>query len=125
MFDPVRRLALTAGLLVTLCAASMGAAHSTKPNVMDGKKLYAANCATCHMANGVGGKSFGAVKSANLQAPSLEHTYHNSDKLLLRAILYARDEDGNRLDAPMPVWHGKLSDAQGRDILAFLKTLHS
>ncbi len=124
MIKSVDRAVLSAAFLAGLCAVTAAHADSPKPDAAVGAKLYAANCATCHMADGSGGKAFGDVKSANLQAPDLEKTYHNSDKLLLRAILYALDEDGQRLDKPMPVWHGKLTDAQGRDILAYLKMLH-
>ncbi|OYV25205.1 MAG: hypothetical protein B7X08_06550 [Acidocella sp. 20-63-7] len=45
--------------------------------------------------------------------------------MLLRAILDAKDQDGQPLNAPMPAWKGRLSAAQAKDILAYLKTLRS
>jgi mono/diheme cytochrome c family protein len=90
-----------------------------------GKTLYTSDCATCHTATGAGGVKFsGGAVSANLQAPHLEHLYHGSDALILRAILEAKDQNGERLDQPMPAWAGKLTKAQAKDILAYLKTLH-
>lgn len=68
---------------------------------------------------------FGSAVAADLQAPGLEKTYHGSDKLILRAIMLAKDEDGDRLDQPMPAWKGKLTVAEAKDIIAYLHTLHS
>ncbi len=90
-----------------------------------GKALYMQNCSACHLASGMGGVHFGQAVSADLRAPGLENTYHNSTKLLLRAILQARDEDNQPLDNPMPAWQGTLTQAQALDIIAYLKTLHS
>ena len=92
-------------------------------SVAAGAKLFAANCAVCHRADGSGGIHFSSAISADLRAPRLEQTYHNSDQLLLRAILQARDEDGDQLDQPMPAWQGRLTKTQAKDIIAFLKTL--
>ena len=95
------------------------------PSVTNGAALFASNCASCHGSNGAGGKKFGSAVAADLQAPGLEKTYHGSDKLLLRAIMLAKDEDGERLDHPMPAWNGKLTVAEAKDIIAYLHTLHS
>jgi mono/diheme cytochrome c family protein len=106
---------------IVLAGGSLADANS----VSAGKALYVSHCSGCHRANGAGGLHFGKAVSADLQAPGLENTYHHSTKLLVRAILDARDEDGDRLDRPMPAWKGRLSRAQALDIIAFLKTLHA
>jgi len=90
-----------------------------------GQSLYDKDCAICHLANGVGGVHFCDAVSANLTAPGLEATYRNSDTLILRAILQAKDQDGAPLDMPMPAWSGRLSPADATQILTYLKTLHS
>ncbi len=94
--------------------------------VAKGATLFANNCARCHGPDGAGGRKFssGAV-SADLRAPGLEQTYHGDDRLILRAILEAKDEDGKRLDHPMPAWRDKLSERQAKEILAYLHTLRS
>jgi mono/diheme cytochrome c family protein len=89
-----------------------------------GVQLFAGKCASCHNADGSGGMSFGSVKSADLRAPGLEQTY-KTDALLLRAILDGKDETGQPLHAPMPVWRGQLSTASAQAIVAYLHTLHS
>jgi len=101
------------------------ATHASADQTATGKKLFLADCSSCHLASGVGGVNIGNVQSADLQAPGLEQTYNHSDKLILRAILYARDQDNAPLNKPMPAWQGKLTVAQARDIIAYLKTLHS
>ncbi|HQT63756.1 MAG: cytochrome C [Acidocella sp. 20-57-95] len=114
---------LAVGTLVTLPNAAK--ANTTAPSVANGATLFASNCASCHGSNGAGGMKFGSAVAADLQAPGLEKTYHGSDKLILRAIMLAKDEDGDRLDQPMPAWKGKLTEAQAKDIIAYLHTLHS
>jgi mono/diheme cytochrome c family protein len=100
-------------------------AQDVQPPVAAGAALFASDCASCHRADGSGGMKFGSAVSADLRAPGLETTYRGSDKLILRAILYAKDQDGERLDHPMPAWKGRLSVAQAREIIAYLHTLHS
>lgn len=94
-------------------------------DVVQGKMLYMSHCSGCHLPNGAGGVHFGEAVSANLRAPGLECTYHHNSSLLLRAILEAKDENGQRLDPPMPAWKGRLSPAEALDIVAYLKTLRS
>lgn len=100
-------------------------AMAQQPSANSGKPLFEASCSGCHLATGAGGVHFGNVVSADLRAPGLEARYHNNDSLLLRAILHGKDQDGQPLHSPMPVWAGRLSNAQAEDIIAYLKTLHS
>ncbi|GLR66555.1 hypothetical protein GCM10010909_12350 [Acidocella aquatica] len=122
-------LPLTALLVCTGLAwpalAQTTAPQTTSSQLATGAKLFAANCASCHRADGSGGMKFGNAVSADLRAPGLETTYKSSDKLLLRAILEAKDEDGDRLDQPMPAWKGRLTTADAEAIIAYLHTLHS
>lgn len=94
------------------------------PALMAGKTLFDEHCASCHQADGRGGTRFGHVVAANLRAPHLEAVYHHSDALIIRAILQGKDEDGERLQAPMPRWAGRLSHAQAVAIVDYLHTLH-
>jgi mono/diheme cytochrome c family protein len=110
---------------LALSLALATAAMTQPPSAVSGKTLFQAKCTACHLTTGAGGVHFGSVVSADLRSPGLEATYHNSDALLLRAILHGKDQNGQPLNAPMPVWVGRLSNAQADDIIAFLKTLHS
>ncbi len=119
------RLFRTSLLALSALFLTSGAALAQQGSAAAGKALYMRNCSGCHLASGAGGVHFGDAVSADLRAPGLETTYHHSTKLMLRAILQARDEDGKRLDQPMPAWAGKITQAQALDIIAYLKTLHS
>lgn len=99
------------------------AAVSDAAEVARGGKLYEANCAVCHKADGAGGVKLGRATSADLRAPDLEKTYR-TDALLRRAILDGKDEKGKRLDPVMPHWRGTLSTTDVNAIIGFLKTLH-
>jgi len=111
------------GALLSLLFVMPAMANGTDTTA--GKKLFLSDCSSCHRENGSGGVHFGDAVSADLRAPGLEQTYKHSDKLLLRAILQAKDEGGEPLDAPMPAWQGRLTAAEAMDIIAYLKTLKS
>lgn len=98
--------------------------HEPRPSgLLTGKSLFDEHCASCHQADGRGGARFGRVVAADLRAPHLEAVYRHSDALLIRAILQGKDEDGGRLEAPMPRWAGKLSHVQAVVIVDYLHTL--
>ncbi|WP_297367751.1 cytochrome c [Acidocella sp.] len=115
-------LRLLPGLALSVALASPALAQTS--DIATGHALYNAHCSGCHLTSGAGGVHFSHAISSNLRAPGLEETYHNNPSLLVRAILYARDEDGDRLDSPMPAWKGVLSHKQALDIVAYLETLH-
>ncbi len=108
-----------------VAALMMTPALAHQGDVTSGNALYKQDCSSCHLASGAGGVHFGQAVSADLRAPGLEKTYHHSTKLLMRAILHARDQSDQPLDRPMPAWQGQLSQAQVLNIIAYLKTLHS
>lgn len=114
---------LLSGFALSVLLIAPALAHTGDATA--GKALYTENCSGCHLATGAGGVHFGQAVSADLRAPGLENTYHHNTKLLLRAILKARDEDDQPLDKPMPAWQGRLTQVQALDIIAYLKTLHS
>ncbi len=115
--------ALALAVLAPMAGAAMPS-HDAARQIELGHHLYDEHCASCHRADGRGGVHFAHAVSADLQAPGLERDYHHSDALIVRAILEARDEDGERLDQPMPAWRGRLSPTQARAIVAYLHTLH-
>lgn len=119
----MRKIFQTASLAVGL-ALAMASAASAAPSATVGHQLFQQDCIVCHHSDGRGGVHFGrGVVSADLRAPGLENTYHHNDALIVRAILFGRDESDQPLHAPMPHWHGTLTTAQARDIVAYLHTL--
>jgi len=108
-----------------LAAASRGSvAADMASDAAKGKPLFESHCVVCHKSDGSGGVRLESATSADLRAPVLEHTFHDSDAQLRLAILDGKDEDGEALDQVMPHWRGQLTRREVADIIAFLKTLH-
>ncbi len=91
-----------------------------------GQKLFKKNCVVCHKADASGGIKLGSETSADLEAPGLEKTYHNNDEMIVNAILYGKDEEGEDLAKVMPRWAKRgMTKAQAYDIVAYLHTKKS
>ncbi len=108
-------------------AGAPGTAVVTGPSldgVAAGQQLYTTDCASCHGADGAGGKTIGSTTAPNIQLRGLRGLkYGFSPMLESRAILDGKDESGGDLDPAMPRWRGKLSDADVYNIIAYLLTL--
>ena len=115
-------LALVAGPTI---AHSQGSGTAPSAQVARGKLLFEKNCVVCHKTDGSGGVQLGDVKSADLDPPGLENQYHHDNKLLERAILDGKDEEGGDLESVMPRWRGRLTPGRVADIIAYVKTLHT
>ena len=115
-------IALVTGPVIAHCQDA-GTAPSAQ--TASGKLLFEKNCVVCHKTDGSGGVQLGDVKSADLDSPGLENQYHHDSKLLERAILDGKDEEGGDLESVMPRWRGRLTPGQVTDIIAYLKTLHT
>lgn len=103
--------------------------------VARGKQVYQASCARCHGENGVGAPNW-KTPDAQLNYPPPPHnddghTWHHSDRVLYEAI---RDglRDPLKPDSPLrmpafgkPALSGAegLSEANMRDVIAYLKSL--
>lgn len=118
-------LAIALPFAATAAGITTPAADKNQTAIATGRTLFSINCAICHKASGAGGVHFGSAVSANLQSPHLEKLYSNSDALIARAILEAKDQNDQPLDHPMPAWQGRLSRIQAQDIIDYLRTLHS
>lgn len=119
-------VSLIAWLLFGLGAmpGSAKAAGTAKRSAVGaGRQLFRANCSPCHGTTGAGGVKIGEATSADLRQASLKPIYHNNARLLRRAILDGKDEEGGNLDRAMPRWEGKLARRQVDDIIAYLETL--
>jgi mono/diheme cytochrome c family protein len=82
-------------------------------SAQEGAALYKAKCAACHGPDGKGDTSMGKVlKVRDLGAADVQK---ESDADLTQII-----EDGK---GKMPGYKGKLTDAQIKDLVAFIRTL--
>jgi len=117
---PGLRDLLIAALVGFAVAGSM--TNLASADVASGKHLFTTDCVRCHKADGSGGLKFGKTTTADLRAPDLEQQY-KTDAAIAAAILDGKDEEGKGLDAIMPHWRGKLSEANVASIIEYLKTL--
>lgn len=79
----------------------------------DGAAVYKAKCASCHGADGAGQTAIG--KKMNLRDLGSPEVQKQTD-----AELYAWTADGK---GKMPAYKGKLSDAEIKALVAFMRTL--
>lgn len=105
-------------------ASGAPAPVASTTSTTSGQQLYQTNCALCHGQDAAGGLKLGQVTAADIRGPALASGYGNDVSLISRAILDGKDEKGGDLDAIMPHWRGKISDADVASIVAYLKTLH-
>ena len=96
---------IAASALTFLISASAFAA--------DGAAVYKAKCASCHGADGAGQTAIG--KKMNLRDLGSPEVQKQTD-----AELYAWTADGK---GKMPAYKGKLSDAEIKALVAFMRTL--
>ena len=96
--------------------------------VADGRKVYAAYCASCHGVNAEGAPSWATPGPDGLHPPPAHddsgHTWHHSDRVLYETI---RDGMGDplrpNLPLRMPAFGDKLSDSEIRAVIAYFKSL--
>jgi mono/diheme cytochrome c family protein len=99
-------------------------------DVAEGKTLYATNCAVCHGANLEGQENWRTPgEDGRLLAPPHDesgHTWHHGDKLLFdytklggKALMA---QQGVEFDSGMPGFGDQLTDAEIRNVLAYIKS---
>jgi mono/diheme cytochrome c family protein len=96
---------------VTLLA--MMAATATTAAFAQGADDYKAKCAMCHSADGTGKA---AMKVPSFKAPE---SVKESDAELTAAIKNGKGTGGIK----MPAYAGKMTDAQIKDVVAYVRTL--
>ena len=91
----------------TSAALSAAAAGAPKGDAVHGKAIYAANCASCHGASGVGGGI----------GPTLKN--EKSRKNMVQSIAWIKNPQ-----PPMPkLYPAPLSEQDVNDVAAFVQTL--
>lgn len=113
-------IVLAIGLLLVAPGADPAA------DLANGARLYAQHCASCHGADLEGQPDWRRRKAdGRLPAPPHDdsgHTWHHDDELLFEIVKYGlvppHAPDGYQSD--MPAYAGVLSDAEIRDVLAYI-----
>jgi mono/diheme cytochrome c family protein len=111
-----------AGAIVVISATLLSGGLSRAQNQADGKKVYTTYCVSCH---GEKGKGDGTA-AASLPAKPADHTNgammnQLNDKFLYDIISKGGGAVGK--SSFMPAWGGALTDAQIRDVIAFIRSL--
>jgi len=120
MDDGMKRISVRLVLILLIIAgvwlvASYGQvkAESDVDHLANGKKVYIKYCTGCHGAEGQGeGYKILGADPADFTSPS---TKDKSDSALLNTI-----HEGN---STMPSWKIRLSEQDGRDVLAYIRSL--
>ena len=94
--------------------------------VEKGRVLYKDYCQACHGSAGIGEPPIpiGVRRLDYIVAIPLNessHAWHHGDDNLVQTILHGNQRSKLR----MPVWNGILSEAQARDLVAYIKTFWS
>jgi mono/diheme cytochrome c family protein len=106
------------GLVVMIVGAQVSIAAPKEPeskiaNVAKGEKIFIRHCAGCHGSEGNGeGYLLLGPEPANLTRPT---TKKKSDAILLQTIHEGKPN--------MPSWKTRLSEADSRAVLAYIRTL--
>jgi mono/diheme cytochrome c family protein len=112
------RIASSALLLAAFCASHAAEPAGTDPSVTNGAATFQRYCVLCHGergdGNGVAAKVY-TTRPADLTASTQTDEYKTT-------IIRDGGEAVGR-SASMPPWGKELSDAQIRDVVAYLKTI--
>jgi mono/diheme cytochrome c family protein len=84
--------------LIALAGMALMVSLGAQAATLDGKALFAQNCAACHGDTGKGGT--GDVKGPKLVGDATNWSH----KLFRRAVLEGKDDEGKALDPAMPHW---------------------
>jgi mono/diheme cytochrome c family protein len=118
-------LALSVALLRGPSGGSGGAGHT--PDLARGAEIYAEACAACHGAQLEGAPNWRSPgPNGRLPAPPHDisgHTWHHSDRVLLDITMRGTAAVvGNGYESDMPGFADLYSEAELRDVLAWIKT---
>lgn len=109
-------------------STSTTAGTSADPIVTLGRKVYQANCASCHGARGEGQSGWKTPRSDGTYLPpphdSSGHTWHHSDRQLLDIIRRGGQAayGTNGFTSGMPAWGDRLTEGELTAVLAYIKT---
>ena len=132
----MNRLSIIAVLAIAVSAAALflipkeavgKIPYQNASAVAEGKKIYFAECASCHGANLEGQNNWQQRDvQGYLPAPPHDesgHTWHHDDQLLFQLTKYGiQSIAGNDYKSNMPAFEHSLSDEQIWNVLAYIKS---
>ncbi len=88
---------------------------ATVDELASGKKLYSSNCAACHKENGTGGEV--TIEGKKLNPDNLTDAKRKSltDEKIIGVMMDGIEDEG------MPSFKGKMSEAEMRDLVKFIR----
>ena len=113
---------------MAVIAAAPALADDISPATIQlGQSIYAANCAACHGANLQGQPDWKhRLANGRMPAPPHDvtgHTWHHSDRDLFNLTkLGVAAVMGDGYESDMPAFDGKLSDAEIKAVLDYIKS---
>lgn len=95
--------------------------------IMEGRAVYASQCASCHGANLKGQPSWRKRKpNGRMPAPLHDetgHTWHHDDQTLFQLTKFGLSAlVGQPIETDMPAYEGVLTDHQIRAVLVYIKS---
>ena len=96
-----------------LAAISLAVSGSRAQDTANGEKAYNAKCASCHGPDGKGETAAGRV--TKVRSFSLDEVKKESDAVWTEIIVKGKNK--------MPGYDKKLSDAEVKDVVAYIRTL--
>ena len=99
--------------IVLLAAIALAACLASAQDVANGQKAYNAKCASCHGPDGKGQTAAG--KTTKVRDFNLDEVKKESDAAWTEIIVKGKNK--------MPGYDKKLSDAEVKDVVAYIRTL--
>ncbi len=123
----------TTGALPPVEGAVPTEAQPADVNLQAGAQLYAENCASCHGADLEGQPDWRTpLEDGSLPAPPHDdsgHTWHHGDPTLFKYVKLGGEatlaQQGIEFNSGMPGFGDSLTDAEIRDILAYIRSTWS
>ncbi|PYS99044.1 MAG: hypothetical protein DMF63_13300 [Acidobacteria bacterium] len=88
---------------------------ATIDELASGREIYSTSCVNCHKESGTGGKV--TIEGKEIKAEDLTSAKVKAfpDEKILRVIMNGAEDEG------MPAFKGRISEAQMRDVLKFIR----
>lgn len=118
---------IAAVLLIAIPSKRPPIIDHTNARIVDvGKRIYSAECASCHGANLEGQPNWRArLPNGKLPAPPHDvsgHTWHHPDSVLFKITKAGPDAYPQGHATDMPAFASKLSDEEIASVLAYIKS---
>lgn len=116
---------ITASAILVGIYLTYSQSRLTSANLVLGKQVYDARCASCHGSNGEGENPSAPLEpglDGLFPAPPHDntgHTWHHSDSLIQQIIREGRGDQGFK---PMPAFGDQLTDEEVDAVIAYMKT---